>query len=139
MIGTERTKPDWPPLGDVVDQGGYSLTAETLEDPSPPGFFTHLEPGFRLVSVELVLGNVSGADHSSSPIYASLVDTDGFVYAAGLFGRDEGVLEVVTLRAGDRTRGWVSFVVPDASVPESVKYKFDLFTNLTLQAGLTSP
>jgi len=37
-------------------------------------------PGFKLVAVEIVVGNVSGEMFTANPLSAMLVDANGFVY-----------------------------------------------------------
>lgn len=136
LVGTPRVPPTLPKLGDTVKQGGYSLAVDAVEDPTKAGQFYTPKKGTRLIAVELVLGNDSGAKVTANPLYAYLVDTDGFLYTAELGGRT-GQLTTVDLGPGDKVKGWVSFAVPADSKLESVEYGIDPFSGLELNAGLT--
>lgn len=123
-------------LGDVVEQYGYSLSATTVEDPTTPGMFYEAKEGYRLVAVEIVVGNVSGETLSVNPLYAILVDSNGFVYQPELAGRD-GQLATVDLNAGEKAKGWMAFEIPGDATPASIKYLLEVFSNKFLQVGLT--
>jgi hypothetical protein len=123
-------------LGDVVEQFGYSLTANTLEDPAKPGILYSAQKGFRLVAVEITLTNVSGSKTlSANPLYAYLVDSKGFIYGAELGGRD-GQINSLDLSTGEKTKGWVSFMIPDDATPSYIKYQTDVFSTNYLIAGV---
>lgn len=135
LEGTERTIPDWPNLGDVVEVSGYSLAAQTVEDPTEASQFYQAKQGTKLVGIEIVVGNVSGEKITLNPLSAALVDSNGFVYQAELGGRD-GQIELVDLNAGEKGKGWVAFEVPEDAVPESIKYEVAGFPSIVLQTGL---
>lgn len=123
-------------LGDVIEQFGYSLTANTLEDPSKPGILYTAKQGYKLVAVELTLGNVSGSNALSvNPLFAYLVDTNGFIYSPELGGRD-GAINSVDINVGEKAKGWVSFTIPKNAVPAYIKYEVNMFENQNLIAGL---
>jgi hypothetical protein len=123
-------------LGDVFEQYGYSLSATAVEDPTTPGMFYEAREAYKLVAVEVVVGNASGETLSVNPLYAILVDSNGFVYQPELAGRD-GQLATVDLNAGEKAKGWVAFEVPEDATPASVKYLVEMFSNKFLQVGLT--
>jgi len=123
-------------LGDVFEQYGYSLSATAVEDPTTPGMLYEPKEGYKLVAVEIVVGNVSGETLSVNPLYATLVDSNGFVYQPELAGRD-GQLDIVDLNAGEKAKGWVAFEVPENTTPASIKYLVEMFSNKFLQVGLT--
>ncbi len=124
-------------LGDVVEQSGYSLSASAVEDPATPGLLYTAKSGQKLVGVEIVLTNVSGADKlSANPLFAFLVDSDGFVYSAELMGRD-GQIDSIDLSTGEKIQGWVSFTVPENATPFYIKYQIMGFPNQYLVAGLS--
>jgi hypothetical protein len=122
-------------LGDVLEQYGYSLSATAVEDPTTPGMFYQATPGYRLVAVEIIVGNVSGETLSCNPLYSTLVDSRGYVYGVELAGRD-GQLATVDLGPGEKARGWVAFEVPDDATPASVKYEVDIWSGEFLRVGL---
>jgi len=123
-------------LGDVFEQYGYSLSATSIEDPTTPGMFYEAKEGYRLVAVEIVIGNVSGEVLSVNPLNATLVDSNGFVYQPELAGRDEQIA-TVDLNVGEKAKGWVAFSIPEDATPTSVKYVVEMFSDRFLQAGLT--
>lgn len=127
-----------PKLGDVVENYGYSLSAVTVEDPATPGILYSSRQGYKLVAVEIILGNVSGSEALSiNPLYAYLVDNNGFVYAAELGGRDDQI-DTAELAIGEKIQGWVSFMIPEDAVPASIKYATKPFVGNYLQTGVTN-
>lgn len=129
-----RTPLKLPKLGDVVEQDGYSLTAVTIEDPAKPGVIFRPEIGKRLLAVEVIVGNVSGAKITVNPLNATLVDGDGFLYRPTLGGRDDQI-ELVELNMGEKVKGWISFQIPPEAKLEGIKY--NVSGNITLETGLT--
>jgi hypothetical protein len=126
-----------PKLGDEVDNFGYALTATTLQDPATPGMLFTPKAGYKLVSVEITIGNVSGDQLSVNPMGAYLVDSNGFVYALDLGGVDNQIA-TMDLNQGEKVKGWAAFVIPQAAQPSSIKYVVDMFSpNQVLQSGLT--
>ena len=88
-----RAAPRLPKLGEATEQEGYSLSALQVEDPAKPSSYFETydaEKGMRLVAVEFVIGNVSGALISVNPYNAVLIDSDGFLYRSSLGARAEG-------------------------------------------------
>jgi hypothetical protein len=136
---TPREVPELPGLGDVVEQGGYSLSATSVDDPTPAGSFVDVKPGYRLVAVEIVVGNIDGAELSVNPLSVYLIDTDGYVYAAELGGSAKGQIDLTDLKAGDKVKGWVAFQIPDEATPEAVKYEMNMFTGLFVMTGVAAP
>lgn len=126
-----------PLLGDVVENYGYSLSAVSVEDPAPPGILYTSRQGYKLVAIEIVLGNVSGTEPLSiNPLYAYLVDSNGFVYSAELAGRD-GQIDTVELATGEKVQGWVAFTIPENAAPASIKYSTKPFVGNYLETGVT--
>jgi hypothetical protein len=126
-----------PKLGDVVENFGYSLTAVSVEDPATPGMFYTAKKGYKLVAVEIVLGNVSGSEALSvNPLYTYLIDSNGFVYEAELGGKDDQIA-TSDLATGEKSKGWVAFTIPENATPVSVKYATKIFSGNYLYTGLT--
>jgi hypothetical protein len=122
-------------LGDVVEQNGYSLTVMTVEDPTNPGMFYQARDGFRPIAIEIILANISGASSLSvNTLYTYLVDNKGYVYSPELMGRT-GDIATVDLNVSEKARGWVTFVIPNASIPAYVKYQTEPFSSNYLVAG----
>jgi hypothetical protein len=122
-------------LGDAFEQFGYSLTALTVENPTKPGILYEPREGYKLVGIEITFGNVSGEVFSVNPLDTRLVDTNGYVYAPELGGRDEQ-LATTEINAGEKVRGWVAFNIPEDATPYIIKYQAEVFSFNYLQTGL---
>jgi hypothetical protein len=117
------------PLGQEAQDFGVGLTAVTLEDPATPGMFYDVQPGTRLVAVEIVVSNAGAETVSVNPLYTSLVDADGFVYEAELAARD-GQIDTMDLAPGERVRGWVAFTIPEGAQPAGIRWNTLLSDNI---------
>ncbi len=130
----------FPNLGEVAEQHDYSLSGVTVEDPTNSSWMYDPIDGYKLVAVEIVVGNVSGEILSINPLDVFLVDNYGYVYDAELGGReDSGQIELVDLAEGERVKGWVSFSIPENATPSSVKYQISFFSDEYVQTGLSQP
>ena len=76
-------------LGDAVSDYGYALTAISVQDPATPGMFYTAVAGTKLIAVEVVISNLSGDMLTVNPLFATLLDKDGFTYDAELAGVDD--------------------------------------------------
>lgn len=123
-------------LGQLIEQEGYSLQAEQIEDPATPVSFYDPVEGTRLVAVLITVGNVSGEEESTNPLDATLVDTNGYVYQAETGARD-GQLELIDLAPGQQVQGWVAFTIPADAQLESIKYQISGFPLIELQTALS--
>jgi hypothetical protein len=124
-----------PKLGDVVEQYDYSLTAVTVEDPASPGILFEPKQGYKLVAIEIIIGNVSGDVLSVNPLNSYLIDNNGFVYSTELGGRD-GQIDTVDLNPGEKVKGWVAFTIPEDASPAAIKYQVEMMSNKYLISGL---
>ncbi len=125
-----------PKLGDAVENFGYSLTATTIQDPATPGMLFTPKAGYKLVAVEITVGNVSGDQLSVNPLGSYLVDSNGFVYALELMGVDNQ-LATADLNQGEKVKGWVAFAIPQDAHLSSIKYAINMFdANQVLKSGL---
>lgn len=84
----------------------------------------HLEPppGVRKVSVEVELVASGKVDIPANPFYALLVDRDGRQFESTLAGCSP-LLEAARLSIGQSARGWVTFDVPESSIPHALVYQ----------------
>jgi hypothetical protein len=124
-------------LGDTAEQHGCSLSATAVEDPSTPGMFYEPVDGYKLVAVEIVIGNVSIDEALSvNPLSTVLVDDRGFVYDVELGARDEQIA-TLDLGKGEKVKGWVAFTIPENAVPASIKFVVNMFSDEIVQVGLT--
>ncbi|MCX7682344.1 MAG: DUF4352 domain-containing protein [Anaerolineae bacterium] len=125
-------------MGDAVEREGYLLSALTVEDPAPPSPLYFPEEGKRLIAVEIVVGNISGARLGINPLCVTLVDREGRSYPPEL-GAREGQLATIVLDRGERVRGWVAFKVPDSTVPTVLRMSKELFGEPFLEIGISPP
>ncbi len=135
LLTCKETISETTHLGNTVEQYGYSLSSAAVEDPTTSGMFYEAKKGYKLVAVEIVVGNVSGETLSVNPLDTILVDSNGFVYKPTLAGRDRR-LTAVHLNTGEKVKGWVAFEIPEDAIPASIKYLVETFSNKFLQADL---
>jgi hypothetical protein len=120
-------------LGDQVERDGYSLAALAVENPATrPGIFYEPQPGKKLIAVEFIAGNVAGEQFDSNVLYATLVDTDGFLYGAENTVV-EGQIEMLEVNPGERVQGWAAFLVPESA--QAATFKYDI-NGVELAVGL---
>lgn len=79
-------------------------------------------PGVRKVSVEVELVATGKVDIPSNPFYALLVDKDGRQFESTLAGCSP-LLEAIRLGPGQSARGWITFDVPESSIPHALVYQ----------------
>lgn len=125
----------YPPIGEVVENEGYSLVVEAVENPTTPGLLYDPTDGMKLVAIQIIVGNVSGEVITVNALNTYLLDSDGYIYTAELAGRNEQI-ELVDLNVDERVRGWVAFEIPEDATPASVIYQVSGFPLIELQAGL---
>ncbi len=130
------------PLGEMGEADGYFLLAEEIEDPAEVSSYSsdEIAEGERMVSVLVVIGNQEGEPDSVYGFEWALVDTDGFIYSnldflARADGRDFSAVE--EMGVGEKARGWVSFSLPEDSIPAYIKYQVG-YSSPWLIAGLYS-
>jgi len=115
-----------PSLGEASSVAGYSLSALSVVDPSQPGVLYTPEEGLRLISIEIIVRNESGAESLSvNPLYAYLVDNYGFVYAVELGSSDLGQIDTLDLAVGEAAKGYVTFEVPERHSALYIRYVTD--------------
>jgi Domain of unknown function (DUF4352) len=79
-------------------------------------------PGVRKVSVEIELTASGQAEVPSNPFYAQLADRDGRMFESTLAGCPP-LLEATRLSSGQSARGWITFDIPEGTVPHSLVYQ----------------
>ena len=131
--------PEVAELGDVVEEDGYTLSAIAVEDPAEPHeFFGDLEPGSKMIAVQIIVGCTTCESASVNPLNASLVDNEGFTYEVELGGlADLEQIATTDIGPGEKVKGWVGFAIPEGNSPAYLKWQAELFTGPTLQVGLT--
>jgi hypothetical protein len=123
-------------LGDIVEQGGFWLTALAVQDPATPGMFASIGEGNKLVAVEVVIGNTTDTPLSVNTFYAELVDTDGFTYQSSMALDSDIELDTVTLFKGEKAKGWIGFEIPLDAIPALVIYNPEFSSEVSLEASL---
>lgn len=124
-------------LGDTVEMDGFSLTVTSVDDPCKPSGFYTVKSGNRVIGVNVILANVSSQDKLSvNPLYATLIDSEGFTYQAAL-GSCDSQVDTVELAKGEKVRGTIGYEIPKDAKPASLKYQTNPLGGSTLQAGLT--
>jgi hypothetical protein len=124
-------------LGENTIGNGFSLSALKIEEPTEPAWPEWFEPlpNTHLVGVEFDLRNISGEQRNFYNYGFKLVDSNGFLYEIELNAKylpESGVIS-----RGESLRGWVTFLIPDRTLLESLKY-FSPEMNEPLWAGLRS-
>ena len=115
-------------LGETVEQGGYSLTVVSVEDPATPGARHNPAPGTRLMALEIIVRNENGARKMKmEPRNATLLDTDGFKYVTDTRAIDDSI-ERKELDVGEQVRGRVAFNIGKDATPARFMFEF-LFGN----------
>lgn len=107
----EATAPQW------------AVIVATLQDPYAGEIQAPSDPpsGVRFVAAEVVIDNGSSQALNFTPADIRLVDASGIEYRGGAAAGTEPFLGVRNLNGGDRSRGWVWFIVPeDAEITELV-------------------
>lgn len=124
VLETSSDEPaqELPKLGEEVQRFGYTLTATTVEDPATPGILFTPRESYRLVAVEIILGNVDNDEFSVNPLNSYLIDADGFVYAVELGGSNDQI-DTTKLGTGEKVKGWVAFNIPEDATPAGIRYQ----------------
>jgi len=123
-------------LGESDGEEGRSLSAINIADPATPGSRYENRQGFRLYGVEVILSNESSEESFFIDLNEfSLVDEKGFMYSAE-WGYTVYQIESGELEKGEKRRGWISFVIPDDSIPLYIKYPIEYFSEIYLVVGV---
>jgi hypothetical protein len=134
-VDTSRKPRTESNLGENAVGSGFSLTAIRIDDSMEPAYPEWFEPlpDTHLVGVEFDLRNISGERRNFYNYGFKLVDSNGFLYKIELNAKY--LPESGMISRGESLRGWVTFLIPDGTVMESIKY-FSEEMNEPLWAGL---
>ena len=125
-------------LGEWAEKDELAMVARTVEDPAKANTETYEpKPGSRLLAVELEVGCLAGG-HEFGPQLTKLVDTRGKTYdRVPNAMADHEDLAVTVLHAGERSKGWLAFEVPEGAEPAHLVYGFSGYVTVDmLQVGL---
>ena len=128
------------PIGATVTSGAdhLAVTVVDLVDDAPAGQFLEPDPGNKLVAVRLHVANTGATAVTSFLVYdAKLIDTAGQQFSQGFVAAAVGPeLLTVSLSGSDARSGWVTYEVPEATVPQ--RFQTDLGDTLAVW-DLTAP
>ena len=126
-------------LGEWAEKDEVAMVARSVEDPAKVSTEVYEpKPGTRLVAVEFEMGCLAGA-HQFGPQLTKLVDTKGKTYdRVPRAMADHEDMEVTTLHAGERLKGWLAYEVPEGAQPAHLIYGFTGYVTVeSLQVGLS--
>jgi hypothetical protein len=95
----------------------WTVSVAALQDPYPGQIQAPENPpaGVRFIATEVVIDNASDQAMAFTPADIRLVDSTGIEYRGGAAAGTEPFLGVRNLNGGDRSRGWVWFMVPESA------------------------
>jgi len=103
--------------------GRLAITFYQIRDPSPVRTSQAPKAGMRVVAIDVTMENIGNAAFDYNAFQWSVQTTDDRVYkAAGFPSALDPYLTFGSLAAGEKARGWISFVVPQDSAVSSIKY-----------------
>lgn len=123
--GADSATPE-PSADDAVGSAtapAWTVSVATLQDPYPGQIQAPESPpaGVRFIAAEVVIDNASEQALNFTPADIRLVDGTGIEYRGGAAAGTEPFLGVRNLNGGDRSRGWVWFMVPgNAEIAELI-------------------
>lgn len=102
----------------------WTVTVAVVQDPYPGQIQAPENPpaGVRFVAAEMVIDNASDQALAFTPADVRLVDATGVEYRGGAAAGTEPFLGVRNLNGGDRSRGWVWFMVPEGAELAEIVY-----------------
>jgi hypothetical protein len=110
---TEPSAPKMGLVGDTITQAPYSITLTKVEKNSYFDDLQQAEAGKIYLSVEIIVQSGADTGVSANPAFCRLSDASGYSYDPTYGGKQPLLAAVNDLPKGDRTRGWVTFLVPE--------------------------
>lgn len=101
-------------VGQRVESTGVGLSVLKVRQQSQVSEYLKPEAGNTYLIVEVVIENLSKEKAPYNPLYFKVKDAEGFEHNASFIGV-EPVLKSGELRAGGKSRGFVTFEVPKTS------------------------
>lgn len=110
-------------VGDKCVAGGIALTVIQVTKETKLGDFFEADPGKVYLCIEVLLENEERDDDMPvNPLYFEVKDSDGYVYNTS-FGSKDPSLKATDVAKGDKTRGWVTFEIPEKATGLVVTYE----------------
>lgn len=110
-------------VGEVIDQGAYSLTINTMEEGQTYNAYVQPNLGNHYVAVDLTVSSKADEGVSINEFNAVLKDAEGYQYKPTFAGKDPQLGTESNLPAGDKARGWITFEVPDTAKGLTFEYR----------------
>lgn len=117
-------------------EGGYSIKATAVEDPTTPAAGFEVQAESRLMAVQVELENVSSDDAMTVDVANAVVTDDKGIDYPAIAGARDGEISSPDLAKGERASGWIAFQVPKDAKLKSVTYRIGLLTTIALTAEL---
>lgn len=108
-------------VGDTAQGQGFAVTLHERVDPAPPQQYFKPAVGFRWVSFDVSVQNTGTAPLGYNPFYFKVKAADNREYSV-TFGGVEPSLDSGNHQAGEVSRGWVTFEVPEGAALASLTY-----------------
>jgi hypothetical protein len=115
--------PGWSPYP-LVEAPAWTFAVHTVEDPYPGAMQVPAEiaNGSRAIAIEIEVTNDADQALNFSPVDVRLRDDTGQEYRGGAAIGTGPMISPRNLNPGERSRGWVWFVIPDATIPVEIVY-----------------
>jgi hypothetical protein len=119
----DATPDGWSPYP-IVEAPAWSFAAHTVQDPYQGTMQVPAEvpAGSRAIAVEVEVSNDADQALNFTPIDIRLRDDTGQEYRGGAAIGTEPMISPRNLNPGERSRGWVWFIVPEATIPVELVY-----------------
>jgi hypothetical protein len=123
LAARQDATPGWSPYP-LAEAPAWTFAAHTVEDPYPGTMQVPAEiaNGSRVVAIEVEVTNEADQALNFTPVDVRLRDDTGQEYRGGAAIGNGPVISPRNLNPGERSRGWVWFVVPDATIPVEIVY-----------------
>jgi len=110
--------------GKSVSTPSWLFGVDAVQDPYPGTMQAPAEapPGTRVIAVEVEISNDSDQALAFTTLDVRLRDQTGMEYRGGGAIGSEPMINPRNLNPGERSRGWVWFIVPAEAVPVEVVY-----------------
>lgn len=108
----------------LAEAPAWSFAAHTVQDPYPGAMQVPAEvpAGSRVIAVEIEVTNDADQALNFTPIDVRLRDDTGQEYRGGAAIGTGPMISPRNLNPGERSRGWVWFIVPEPTIPVEIVY-----------------
>jgi hypothetical protein len=123
LAARQVATPGWSPYP-VAGAPAWTFAVHTVEEPYTGTMQVPAEiaNGSRVVAIEVEITNEADQALNFTPVDVRLRDDTGQEYRGGAAIGTEPMISPRNLNPGERSRGWVWFVVPEATIPVEIVY-----------------